>query len=103
VDGQPHPITAAPKKPVSSGVRCPRATSRSSEGASGGALDSWRVTTRSRRDAGRIDREHLVSVSQEVAELTREQLHLVRLELELRKRGNCGDLRGGEFCGHGKC
>ena len=92
------------KKPASSaGVRArSRApSSRSSDGrTSSGRSAAWRVDDAGgRRDAGRVDLLHLVGVREDVAELAREQLDLVGVELEVRERGDRRDLRRGESAG----
>ena len=96
------------KKPASSAASgaLRSAASRSSDGRTwSGRSDSWRVThVRGRRDAGRVDRQHLVGVPEEVAELTREQLApRAGSSSSWASAAIGGDLRSGEFCGHGKC
>ena len=52
-----------------------------------------------RRHAGRVDLLHLVGVVEDVAELAREQVDLVLVELEIRERGDRLDIRTSESRG----
>lgn len=52
-------------------------------------------------DAGRVDPLQLVGVREDVAQLPREQVELVSIELEMGERRDGGDLFSGQAGGHG--
>ena len=56
-----------------------------------------------RRHAGRVDALHLVRVVEDVAELTREQIELGFLQLEVGQSGDGFHVGSSESSGHGKC
>jgi len=56
-----------------------------------------------RRDPGGVGLLNLIGVRQNVAELSREQLDLGRVELEVGECGHRLDLLSGESGGHDKC